>query len=312
MSARVLEIVGAGCSLGERQALDGVDLSVAAGELVALLGPNGAGKTTLLRACSGRIRLRTGTVRVAGRNPATDPVARRSLGIVPQSIALYPQLSAADNLSVFAQLSGLRGAARTAAVARALQRAGLQARAGDTVKNLSGGMQRRLNIVAGALHEPRLLLLDEPTVGVDPAARESIHALLETLRAAGMGLLLTTHDLDQAAELADRVAFMLAGRIVASGSLTELLARVFGPGQELLLLLAEPAADAGLGLLQSWGLQPLRGGCLWSGPLAGGVERLAELQAALAAAALRVVEISLREPGLSGVYRHLTGQEFAA
>ncbi|MEE4184316.1 MAG: ABC transporter ATP-binding protein, partial [Gammaproteobacteria bacterium] len=198
MSGPVLELAGARCTLGQRQALDGVDLSVNAGELVALLGPNGAGKTTLLRACSGRIRLSAGTARVAGRNPATDPAARRALGIVPQNIALYPQLAAQDNLSVFAQLAGLRGAARRAAVARALQRAGLQARAGELVKNLSGGMQRRLNIVAGALHEPRLLLLDEPTVGVDPAARESIHALLEKLRADGMGLLLTTHDLEQA------------------------------------------------------------------------------------------------------------------
>lgn len=312
MSARVLELAGARCTLGQRQALDGVDLSVDSGELLALLGPNGAGKTTLLRACSGRIQLREGTVRVAGRNPATDPVARRALGIVPQSIALYPQLSAQDNLSVFAQLAGLRGQARTAAVARALQRAGLQARAADIVKNLSGGMQRRLNIVAGSLHEPRLLLLDEPTVGVDPAARESIHAVLEALRAEGMGILLTTHDLEQAAELADRVAFMQAGRIVASGSVNDLLSRVFDSGQELLLVLAEPAADAGQSLLRSWALQPLRDGRLWSGPMAGGMERLAELQVLLSEADMRVVEISLREPGLSGVYRHLTGQEFAA
>jgi hypothetical protein len=105
---------------------------------------------------------------------------------------------------------------------------------------------------------------------------------------------------------------MQAGRIVASGSVTELLTRVFGAGQELLLVLAAPAADGGLSLLQSWGLQPLRDGCLWSGPLTGGMQRLAELQALLAASTLRVVEVSLREPGLSGVYRHLTGQEFAA
>ena len=310
MTAVALEIAGARCSFGDRAALDGVDLQVAPGELVALLGPNGAGKTTLLRASAGRVRLVEGSARVAGRNPATDPVARRALGIVPQAIALYSQLTARDNLNVFAQLLGLRGAARGEAVERGLQRAGLQARATERVGNLSGGMQRRLNIVAGALHEPRLLLLDEPTVGVDPAARESIHAMLDRLRAGGMGLLLTTHDLEQAAELADRVAFMLDGRIVGSGSVAELLTRVFGTAQELVLLLAEPATGAGLQLLQSFGLQSLRDNRLWSGPLEGGLDRLAEVQSTLRASGLQVVEVSLREPGLSGVYRRLTGQEF--
>ena len=153
MSATILEIANASRAFADRAALHDVSLQVAAGEIVALLGPNGAGKTTLMRAIAGRLRLDSGSVRVLGLDPYTSDAARAALGIVPQSIALYPQLTVRQNLDVFARLSGLKKQAMAAAIDAALTRAALTDRADERLTTLSGGMQRRLNIVAGTLHQ---------------------------------------------------------------------------------------------------------------------------------------------------------------
>jgi ABC-2 type transport system ATP-binding protein len=307
MSAAVLEIIDARRAFAERKALQDVTISVAPGEILALLGPNGAGKTTLIRAASGRLRLEAGTVRVANGDPARDKSARRALGIVPQSIALYPHLTARENLDVFARLMGIRGKGVAAAVQLGLERAGLVERGNDLLTSLSGGMQRRLNIVAGVLHEPRLLILDEPTVGVDLAARESIHALLHDLRDAGIGILLTTHDFDQAASMADRVAFMVEGRVLMEGAVAELLQSVFGDAKELVVSLDGTANDAADAVLREFNLLPTRDGRLWSGPLSGGYEEIPEIERRLEAAGVHAAEMRLRDPGLSGVFLRLTG-----
>jgi len=308
-SEPVLEIRDARRGFAERKALCEVSLTVAAGEILSLLGPNGAGKTTLMRAAAGRLRLDAGTARVVGRDPARDHLARRALGIVPQSIALYPHLTARENLDVFARLMGLKGKQVKQAVALGLKRSGLADRANDLLTDLSGGMQRRLNIIAATLHEPRLLLLDEPTVGVDVNAREAIHALLHDLRDAGMGMLLTTHDFEQADSLADRVAFMLDGVIVAEGRVDELVTSVFGTAKELVVSLDHPADDAAQAVLQSFELRPMRDQRLWSGPLTGGYEELPEIEQKLEQSGLHAAEIRLRDPGLNGVFLHLTGRE---
>lgn len=312
MTETVLEIRNARRGFAERRALQEVSLTVAAGEILSLLGPNGAGKTTLMRAAAGRLRLEAGTVRVAGRDPAKDPLARRALGIVPQSIALYPHLTSRENLDVFARLMGLKGRQVKQSVTAGLKRAGLSDRANDLLSDLSGGMQRRLNIVAAALHSPRLLLLDEPTVGVDVNAREEIHALLHDLRDSGMGMLLTTHDFEQAASIADRVAFMLDGLIVAEGRVDELVKSVFGNAKELVVSLDRPAGDGAQAVLQSFGLRSTRDQRLWSGPLTGGYDELPEIERQLDQSGLHAAEIRLRDPGLNGVFLHLTGQEAEA
>jgi ABC-2 type transport system ATP-binding protein len=309
MSESVLEVSGARRGFAERKALQDVSVTVAPGEILALLGPNGAGKTTLMRAAAGRLRLEAGTVRVVGRDPAADPVARRALGIVPQTIALYPHLTARENLDVFARLMGIKGKALKQAVSDGLHRAGLTDRGHDSLVDLSGGMQRRLNIVAGTLHQPQLLLLDEPTVGVDLTAREGIHALLHDLRDGGMGMLLTTHDFEQAASIADRVAFMLDGRILVEGSVTELVDKVFAGAKELVVSLDRPADLNGAAILQSFSLRPTRDKRLWSGPLVGGYEELPKIEQQLEQSGLHVAEIRLRDPGLNGVFLHLAGQE---
>jgi len=308
MSEPVLRISGARKQFAERKALQDVSLSVVPGSIVALLGPNGAGKTTLMRAACGRLRLESGSVQVAGGNPATDSVSRRALGIVPQSIALYPQLTATENLDVFARLMGVRHRDLKSTVANGLARAGLADRGNDLLVNLSGGMRRRLNIVAGTLHQPQLLLLDEPTVGVDLNARESIHALLDELRDSGMGMLLSTHDFEQAASIADYVAFMLDGRVIAEGRVDALIHQVFGGAKELQVNFSESADHTGDKLLREMGLLPSRDGRCWSGPLQGGYADLPQIESRLERAGMRAAELRLRDPGLNGVFLHLTGR----
>lgn len=308
MSAVVLEISNACRTFADRQGLTDVSINVGAGEIVALLGPNGAGKTTLIRAATGRLLLDSGSVRVAGLDPATNPAARRALGIVPQTIALYPQLSGRENLDVFARLMGLKGKAVAKAVDEALTRAGLQDRADELLTQLSGGMQRRLNIVAGALHGPQLLLLDEPTVGVDLHARESIQVLLQELRDAGIAILFSTHDFEQAASLADRAAFMASGRLLRVGPVSALIHSVFGNAKEGSVSLARPASGEVVLILRNFKLRPAADEQLWSGPLQGGYAELAMLEAQLEQAGAHVAETRLRDPGLAGVFLHMQGE----
>lgn len=294
---------------GMGRGLAGVGLTVAAGEIYGLLGPNGAGKTSLVRAVTGRLRLDAGIVRLFGQDPA-EPASRRQLGLVPQDIALYHDLSVRENLFAMGRLAGLSAAAARAALARALDWIGLADRADSLVGTLSGGQQRRVNLAAGTLHEPGLLVLDEPTVGVDPPAREGIHRLLLELKARGTAILLATHDLDQAAELADRVGVLVRGRLAAVGSVPALVAEWFPAGAKDLSLTfgAAPPPPAGL-VLEGAGLTPDPARILWTGPFSGGVDGLPGLLASLAAAGAPVADARIREPGLRGVFFRVAGEE---
>src|SRR6185503_1888918 len=190
-----------------------------------LLGPNGAGKTTLLSMVSTRLRPTSGDVWVHGKHVVHDvDAARRLLNVAPQEEGLYPSLTGAENLDFFASLYGVAGATRRAAVADALDAVGLAARKDDRVSTYSGGMRRRLNLGCALVTSPRLLLLDEPTVAVDPQSRAHIFDAVRALRARGMTILYTTHHLPEAEGLCDRIAIMDEGRVVACGTLPELLA----------------------------------------------------------------------------------------
>jgi len=304
----LLEIRGARRRVGTRQTLAGVDLATQPGELVALLGPNGAGKTTLLRAIAGRVRLDAGSITIAGDQPGS-PAARRRVGLVPQAIALYPQLGVRANLEIFGRLAGVSGAALAGAVDEALAWTNLAARAGDPLRELSGGMQRRVNIAAGTLHAPALLLLDEPAVGLDPGARAEVHEALLRLRARSMGMLLTTHDLEEAAALADRIAIMKDGQVIRLGTLRELVAEVFGDRREFSVRLgAEPGPEARRALGAA-GLLPTATARVWTGAIGEDLAALAGLRADLVAAGLGVESLEVRKAGLHGVYLRLTGQE---
>jgi ABC-2 type transport system ATP-binding protein len=219
----VLELVGLGKQFGDRVVVDQVDLTVSRGEILGLLGPNGAGKTTTISMTCGVIPPSTGTARIAGHDIRTQMfAAKRAIGLVPQDLALYEDLSARQNLRFFGQLYGVRGAELDTRVAWALGVAELTDRADETIKAFSGGMKRRLNLVTSLIHRPTLVILDEPTVGVDPQSRRHIFDAIRALRADGMTVVYTSHYIEEIEELCDRVAIMDAGRIVASGTIAEL------------------------------------------------------------------------------------------
>jgi ABC-2 type transport system ATP-binding protein len=223
----MLEIRHLRKTFGPLVAVDDVSFSVEPGQLVGLLGPNGAGKTTTVSIIAGLVGPERGDVLVGGKRMSgdTDPLKRR-IGLVPQDLALYDELSAQDNLRFFGALYGLTGAALNSAMTSALTLVGLADRARERVKTFSGGMKRRLNLAAGLLHDPDVLLLDEPTVGVDPQSRNAIFDNLEELKRRGKALLYTTHYMEEAERLADRVVVIDRGKVVADDTLAGLYAGV--------------------------------------------------------------------------------------
>ena len=207
-----------------REVVCGISFEIHEGEIFGLLGPNGAGKTTTLSMISTRIRPTSGDVWVYGNHVVQDVTAvRRMLNVAPQEEALYPSLTAAENLAFFAELYGVPRRERPARVGEALEAVGLTSRSDDRVATYSGGMRRRLNLGCALVSRPRLVLLDEPTVGVDPQSRAHIFDAVRTLRARGMTILYTTHYLEEAENLCDRIAIMDEGRIIALGTLAELI-----------------------------------------------------------------------------------------
>ena len=214
-------------SFGTVLAVNDVSFSVQSGQILGLLGPNGAGKTTTVSMVAGLLTPDRGDVLIAGQRLAgdTDPSKRR-IGLVPQDLALYDELSARDNLRFFGALYSLTGRALDTAIARVLTLVGLADRARDAVKTFSGGMKRRLNLAAGLLHNPDILLLDEPTVGVDPQSRNAIFDNLEVLKAQGKALLYATHYMEEVERLADRIVIVDHGTVVADDTLAGLQSRV--------------------------------------------------------------------------------------
>ncbi|HSY79392.1 MAG TPA: ABC transporter ATP-binding protein [Verrucomicrobiae bacterium] len=210
---------------GDRTALDGVSFSVNAGEIVGLLGPNGAGKTTTLSILSGVIDPDSGRASIATHSLATEPrVARRSLGLVPQSLALYPTLTALENLMFWGRIQGMAARDALKRARELLGEVGLDDRADDEVEEFSGGMMRRLNIACGMIHSPAAIMLDEPTVGVDPQSRGRIFAVVERAAQAGGAILYSTHYMEEAERLCNRIVLIDHGNIVAQGTDRELIA----------------------------------------------------------------------------------------
>ena len=225
----MLTISHLGKVFGSLVAVDDVSFALQPGQLVGLLGPNGAGKTTTVSMIAGLVTPDTGEILIDGARMSgdTDPKKRR-IGLVPQDLALYDELSARANLRFFGALYSLSGGSLERAISTALELVGLADRIDDRVRTYSGGMKRRLNLAAGLLHDPDILLLDEPTVGVDPQSRNAIFDNLELLKSRGKALLYTTHYMEEVERLADRVVVIDHGRVIAEDTLPELLARVPG------------------------------------------------------------------------------------
>jgi ABC-2 type transport system ATP-binding protein len=209
---------------GAQVALDGLSLEVRRGEIFGLLGPNGAGKTTTVGLAIGLLAPDEGTVTIAGLGSPSEPAVRARLGLAPQALALYDGLSGAENVAFFGSVYGLSGARLRERVPAALAFVGLLDRARDPVGTYSGGMKRRLNLAVALVHDPELILLDEPTVGVDPQSRNLIFDNVRRLREAGKTIVYTTHYMEEAERLCDRVGIVDNGRLLALGTVPELMA----------------------------------------------------------------------------------------
>ncbi len=292
-------------SYGARPALAGISLEVAEGEILGLLGPNGAGKTTLIRCVVGRAAPDSGSIAVFG-DPAGSSAARTRIGYIPQEIALYGRLTAAENLDVFGRYAGLSGEALKTAVRSCLDWSGLADRSKEPVMTFSGGMKRRLNMAAGLLHRPGLILLDEPTTGVDPQSRQRIYTMVEQLRAEGVSVVYTTHYMEEAERLCDRVAIIDNGKIIASGTHADLVRSTFGSRCDLVLHFDGDSAAP----YEAWAAA--RGGTASGGSVLFSVTdpapEVARILEAARADSIPIRDLSFKTPNLESVFLHLTGR----
>ncbi|MGH9408108.1 MAG: ATP-binding cassette domain-containing protein [Vicinamibacterales bacterium] len=299
----VLTIDSARKTFGSTTALDGATFALREGELLALLGPNGAGKTTLIRAIAGRVQLDSGEIRLFG-TPLAGRTTSPHLWIVPQELAVYPLLTARENLRAFGRLQGIAAEHLGERTEWALAMSGLEDRASDQVKNLSGGMKRRLNIACGVVHKPRVVLLDEPTVGVDPQSRERIYDMLAALMRTGVSLLLTTHHLEEAEARSSRTVIIDHGRVIAAGTLPELVARTVGGHRVVTVRVDSPVAD----LPEGVAVVP-EDPRLLRAQVANVARELPDLLNALARDGHEIEDVDVRGPSLQSVFIHLTGRE---
>jgi ABC-2 type transport system ATP-binding protein len=294
---------------GDVQAVRGVSLDVPAGEIFSLLGPNGAGKSTLISMLAGLLVPTDGDATIMGHSIRTEPEsAKAALGVVPQDIALYPDLSARENLTFWGKMYGLRGAALKARVDEVLEIIGLADRQKDRIARYSGGMKRRVNIGVALLHKPPVVIMDEPTVGIDPQSRRHILDNVKELNGQGMTVLYTTHYMEEAAELSHHIAIMDMGQVIARGTHDELI-RLVGEQTRIDLTLN---AEAGR-VLAAW---QATDGVSRVDATDGRVTVLVDdsnrvlprLFDAASRAGVRITSVDIREPNLEAVFLHLTGR----
>jgi ABC-2 type transport system ATP-binding protein len=294
---------------GERTAVDGVSFSIARGETYGLLGPNGAGKTTTISMVCGLLERDGGAVTVAGQGVDIDSVeAKSAIGYVPQDLAIYPDLSARENLRFFGKLQRMSGKLLDERVAAVLELTGLTERADDATDDYSGGMKRRHNIGIGLLHEPQLLVLDEPTVGVDPQSRNAILEAVDDLRQGGMSILYTTHYMEEAERLCDRIAVIDEGRILAEGTRQELVSTV-GQMDRVNLAATGSLAEATEALKGIARVEDVTSADGTIEIMAQGARTLLpEIIGVATAAGAEVTSVEVTEPDLEAVFLHLTGK----
>jgi len=304
-------------SFGQLQAVQGVDFAVEQGEVLSLIGPNGAGKSTTISILSGLLAPDEGDAFIMGHSVTKEPqAAKAALGMVPQDIALYPDLSARENLDFWGKMYGLRGAALRQRVTEVLEIIGLTDRQKDRVGKFSGGMKRRVNIGAALLHKPAVIIMDEPTVGIDPQSRRHILDNVKELNRAGMTVLYTTHYMEEAAELSNHIVIMDKGRIIASGTHAELIQIVGGQTRIDLLLNAEAgqvvAAWQGVQGVSNVDAQDVAPDLPGTGRVTLLVDDsnrvLPRLFDSAATMHVRILSVDIQEPNLEMVFLHLTGR----
>jgi len=307
----ILEVHDLVKKYGDLIAVKGISFDVQEGEIFSLLGPNGAGKTTTISILSTLFAPTSGDASVCGHSVTQEPMAvKRAIGVVPQEIALYEDLTALENLNFWGQMYGLSGKALADRVDEVLEQIDLKDRAKQRIKTYSGGMKRRVNIGVGLLHKPRLLFMDEPTVGIDPQSRRAILDSVKALNQAGMTILYTTHYMEEAQELSDRVGIIDHGELIALGTQKELTAQV-GETDTLILHLSE--SEDPDHLAQALSALP---GVLQANPTDHEVaivtpsaeELLAPVVSRANELGIKIHSVDMREPNLEAVFLHLTGR----
>jgi len=296
---------------GEKLAVDDISFDIREGEIFSLLGPNGAGKTTTISILSTLFSPSAGDASILGYSVTKNPMeVKRLIGVVPQEIALYDDMTALENLNFWGEMYGLSGGTLKARVKELLEQIGLADRAKERIKTYSGGMKRRVNIAVGLMHKPRLLFMDEPTVGIDPQSRRAILDSVKALNKEGMTILYTTHYMEEAQELSDRVGIIDHGKLIALGTQSELTAQV-GEMDTLILHLGENEDPEHL----AQALKTLNG-VLQANPsdhtialvTPSAEELLAPVVSRANELGIKIHSIDMREPNLEAVFLHLTGR----
>jgi ABC-2 type transport system ATP-binding protein len=309
--ANILEVQNLVKNYGDFQAVKGVSFHIQEGEIFSLLGPNGAGKTTTISMLSTLYEPTSGDATVAGHSVKKNPMGvRNAIGVVPQDLALYEDLSAKENLIFWGQMYNLSGKSLSARVDEVLEQIGLTDKAKNKVKTFSGGMKRRVNIGVGLLHKPQLLFMDEPTVGIDPQSRRAILDTVKDLNKQGMTVLYTTHYMEEAEELSDRVGIIDHGELIAIGTQKELTKQV-GETETLILHVGENEDPSALvsalkGLPNVLDANVINNQISVVTPSAKDV--LASVVTKANERGIKIHSIDIREPNLEAVFLHLTGR----
>jgi ABC-2 type transport system ATP-binding protein len=309
--ATILEVKDLVKKYGDNIAVNGISFTIKEGEIFSLLGPNGAGKTTTISVLSTLLPPTAGEANVCGYSVTKHPMdVRKSIGVVPQDLALYEELTAAENLSFWGQMYGLSGKTLSKRIDEVLELTGLKDKAKAHVRTFSGGMKRRVNIGVGLLHKPRLLFMDEPTVGIDPQSRRAILDSIKDLNKEGMTVLYTTHYMEEAQELSDRVGIIDHGELIALGTQAELTRQV-GQADTLILHISETDDPDSL----SKALREIKGVTrvdVIDHTLSLIVPEVEKVLAPVVSKAneigIRIASMEIREPNLEAVFLHLTGR----
>ena len=309
MPQNAIEVKNLHKSFGELKAVNGVSFEVEQGEIFSLLGPNGAGKTTTISMLSCLLRPDEGDARVMGHSIKDDQMGVKAvLGVVPQEIALYEDMSARENLTFWGKMYGLRGAPLKTRVDEVLEIIGLTDRAKEYIKKYSGGMKRRVNIGVALLHKPKVIYMDEPTVGIDPQSRRNILDSVVALKNQGMTVLYTTHYMEEAQELSDHIAIMDTGKVIAYGTNAELI-KIVGQMDRITLMIN---AESGR-VLEAWKkVQGVKQVTAQEGTLTvladDSNQVLPRLFDAAGTQGVRITSVAILEPNLEAVFLHLTGK----
>jgi len=292
-------------SYGHHQALKPLNLEIKGGELIGIIGPNGAGKTSFIKALCGRVK-HGGHIKIDQSKLKIGHNRQKLLGLVPQDIGLYGHMSGRENLQCFAKIMGLPRSARKETVKQALEAVGMIEKADELVRTLSGGMKRRINVAAAIMHDPKLIIFDEPTAGVDVPARDTVHRLARELAERGMAVLLVTHELEQAEALCDKVLILSDGHKLAFDHPANILSKSFTGMREVVVRYAKPPNQETLGSMKPFEFSQGELPTIWTAMTqASEVSFVSAFMTALKNRDQHVMEISVRRPGLTSLMHRI-------